>query len=172
MQPYVAATLLEVAKPYMEDYARVLDPFCGSGVTLIERCLIKPVKFSLGLDIFTKGLEAAKRNAKAADIDMHFVHKDSLRFVNTELFDEIITDKKLEIDKITDQADKDQDKEARNQGVFPVTRSFLRSLGPVCFSRRSFQHGGFLSLWLSVSLLFVIFQFLHPLLLSGYTVPE
>jgi 16S rRNA G966 N2-methylase RsmD len=92
MQPYVAATLLEVAKPYMEDYARVLDPFCGSGVTLIERCLIKPVKFSLGLDIFTKGLEAAKRNAKAADIDMHFVHKDSLRFVNTELFDEIITD--------------------------------------------------------------------------------
>ena len=86
--------------------------------------------------------------------------------------DEIITDKKMEIDKITDQADKDQDKEARNQGVFPVTRSFLRSLGPVCFSRRSFQHGGFPSLWLSVSLLFVIFQFLHPLLLSGYTVPE
>lgn len=92
MQPYVAATMLELAKPYMADYARVIDPFVGSGITLIERCLMKPTRFALGVDIYARGLEAAKRNAKAANTPIHFVNKDALRFVPTELFDEIITD--------------------------------------------------------------------------------
>ncbi len=92
MHPYVAATMLELAKPYMEDYAKVLDPFCGSGVTLIERCIMKPTKFALGIDIYGRGLEAAKRNTKAANLNIHYINKDSLRFVNAELFDEIVTD--------------------------------------------------------------------------------
>lgn len=92
MQPYVAATLLELAKPYMTDHAKVLDPFVGSGITLIERCLMRPTSFALGLDIYSKGLEAAKRNTKAANLNIHYVNKDALRFVNGEMFDEIITD--------------------------------------------------------------------------------
>lgn len=92
MQPYVAATLMEVAKPYMELHSRVLDPFCGSGVTLIERCMIKPVKFAMGLDIYGEGLEAAKKNAIAANQPIHFINKDANRFVNNEMFDEIFTD--------------------------------------------------------------------------------
>jgi len=92
MHPYVAATLMELAKPYMTDNASVLDPFCGSGITLIERCMIKPVRFALGLDIYGRGLEAAKRNTKAANLNIHYINKDALRFVNNELFDEIFTD--------------------------------------------------------------------------------
>ena len=92
MQPYVAATLMEVAKPYMGMHSRVLDPFCGSGVTLIERCMAKPVKFAMGLDIYGEGLEAAKKNAIAANQAIHFVNKDANRFVNNEMFDEIFTD--------------------------------------------------------------------------------
>lgn len=92
MQPYVAATLMEVAKPYMGMHSRVLDPFCGSGVTLIERCMAKPVKFAMGLDIYGEGLEAAKKNAIAANQPIHFVNKDANRFVNNEMFDEIFTD--------------------------------------------------------------------------------
>lgn len=92
MQPYVAATMMEVAKPYMKERARVLDPFVGSGITLIERCMMKPTRFALGLDIYAKGIEAAKRNAKAAELDIHFITKDALRFVNNEMFDEIVTD--------------------------------------------------------------------------------
>lgn len=92
MQPYVAATLMELAKPYMIDYAKVLDPFVGSGITLIERCMMKPTRFALGLDIYSKGLEAAKRNTKAAQLPINYVNKDALRFVNSEMFDEIVTD--------------------------------------------------------------------------------
>ena len=92
MQPYVAATLMEVAKPYMQLHSRVLDPFCGSGVTLIERCIVKPVKFAMGLDIYGEGLEAAKKNAIAANQPIHFINKDANRFVNNEMFDEIFTD--------------------------------------------------------------------------------
>lgn len=92
MQPYVAATILELAKPYLKDYAKVLDPFCGSGVTLIERCLMKPTAFALGIDIYAKGLEAAKRNSKAANLNIHYINKDALRYVNNEMFDEIFTD--------------------------------------------------------------------------------
>lgn len=92
MQPYVAATILETAKPYMKSYAKVLDPFCGSGITLIERCIMKPTSFALGIDIYGKGLEAAKRNSKAANLNIHYINKNALRFVNSEMFDEIVTD--------------------------------------------------------------------------------
>jgi len=92
MQPYVAATLVELAKPYMIDHAKVLDPFTGVGTLLIERNMVKPARFSVGIDIYGLGIEAARKNAKAAQMNINFVHKDSLRFVNNEMFDEIFTD--------------------------------------------------------------------------------
>ncbi|MBO6047091.1 MAG: methyltransferase [Erysipelotrichaceae bacterium] len=92
MQPFVAATILETAKNYMKPYAKVLDPFCGSGITLIERCLMKPTRFALGIDVYGKGLDAAKRNSKAANVNIHYINKNALRFVNSEMFDEIVTD--------------------------------------------------------------------------------
>lgn len=92
MQSYVAATLVQLAKPYMIDHAKVMDPFVGCGTLLIERNMIKPPKFSMGIDIYSKGIEAAKKNTKLAGQTIYYVHKDSLRFVNNEMFDEIITD--------------------------------------------------------------------------------
>lgn len=92
IQPYIAATLLELAKPYMIEHARVLDPFAGVGTLLIERNIMRSTKFSMGIDIYGKGIEAAKKNTKIAGMDIHYVHKDALRFVNNEMFDEIITD--------------------------------------------------------------------------------
>lgn len=92
MQPYVAATLVQLAYPYMKDNAQVLDPFTGSGILLIEKNIIKPSHFSMGVDIFNEGIEIARKNAKAAQQNIHFVHKDALRFSNNELFNEIITD--------------------------------------------------------------------------------
>ena len=46
----------------------------------------------MGVDIYADGIEMAKKNARNASQSIHFVHKDALRFTNTELFDEIITD--------------------------------------------------------------------------------
>lgn len=92
MQPYVAATLVQLAKPYMKSYAKVLDPFVGSGTLLIERNIVQPAHFAMGIDIYAKGIEAARKNTKYAGQTIYYVHKDSLRFVNNEMFDEIITD--------------------------------------------------------------------------------
>ena len=92
IQPYVAATLVQIAKPYMKEHAKVLDPFTGIGTLLIERNMVKPAKFAMGLDIYGDGIEYAKKNAKLAGQVIHFVHKDALRFVNNEMFDEIFTD--------------------------------------------------------------------------------
>lgn len=92
LHPYVAATLVQLAKPYMKDKAKVLDPFVGSGTLLIERNVVKPATFAMGIDVFGQGVEAAKKNTKFAGQTIYYVHKDSLRFVNNEMFDEIITD--------------------------------------------------------------------------------
>lgn len=92
IQPYVAATLVSLAKPYFVEHARVLDPFAGVGTMLIERNMVRLPKFSMGIDIYAKGIEAAKKNTKYAKQDIYYVHKDSLRFVNNEMFDEIFTD--------------------------------------------------------------------------------
>jgi len=92
IQPYVAATLVQLAKPYMIEHAKVLDPFAGCGTLLIERNIVKPAKFSMGIDIFGKGIEAARKNTKLAEQTIYYVHKDALRFVNNEMFDEIFTD--------------------------------------------------------------------------------
>ena len=92
MHPYVAATLVQLAKPYMIDDAKVLDPFSGVGTLLIEKNIVKPSHFSMGIDVFGQGIEMAKKNAKIANQNIHFVHKDTLRFTNSEPFDEIITD--------------------------------------------------------------------------------
>lgn len=92
MHPYVAATLMQLAKPYFIKNAKVLDPFVGTGTLLIERNIVSPTRFSMGIDIYGKGIEAARKNAKLAGQNIYFVHKDTLRFVNNEMFDEIFTD--------------------------------------------------------------------------------
>ncbi|MBS5113039.1 MAG: methyltransferase domain-containing protein [Coprobacillus cateniformis] len=92
LQPYVAATLVELAKPYMKENGKVLDPFVGCGTLLIERNFALPSKFAMGIDIYGLGIEAARKNTKLAGQNIYYVHKDALRFVNNEMFDEIITD--------------------------------------------------------------------------------
>lgn len=92
MKPFLAATLMKLAEPYLVNYSRILDPFCGSGTLLIERNIVKHTHFAMGLDIYGKGLDIAKKNVKSAGQNVHFVHKDALRFVNNEPFDEIFTD--------------------------------------------------------------------------------
>lgn len=92
IHPYVAATLMQLAEPYMKDDAKVLDPFVGTGTLLIERNIIKPTHFSMGVDIYADAIEMARKNAKIANQNIYFVHKDTLRFSNKEMFDEIVTD--------------------------------------------------------------------------------
>lgn len=91
IRPVNAALLVQLAKEYMTEDARVLDPFCGVGTMLIERQKKVSADTSYGLDIFEEAIEKAKRNTEAAGQLVHYVNRDCFTFTHEHLFDEIFT---------------------------------------------------------------------------------
>ncbi|HEX7662998.1 MAG TPA: methyltransferase, partial [Polyangiaceae bacterium] len=59
----------------------VWDPFVGSGSELIERARLGPAKKFIGTDIDPAALDAARTNAKAANVDATIVEGDALSYV-------------------------------------------------------------------------------------------
>lgn len=92
MKPYLAAGLLALAKPYLRDYAQVLDPFCGVGTLLVERRFVAPVRNSYGIDTFGEAIEKARTNTRTAGLQINYINRDYFDFEHDYLFDEIITD--------------------------------------------------------------------------------
>ena len=92
MKPVNAALLVALAKPYMVENARVLDPFCGVGTLLIERQKEIKADTSYGLDISEEALEKAKSNTEEAGQLIHYIHRDFQSFTHEYHFDEIFTD--------------------------------------------------------------------------------
>lgn len=91
IRPVNAALLVQLAKEYMMEDARVLDPFCGVGTMLIERQKKVSADTSYGLDIFEEAIEKARRNTEAAGQLIHYVNRDCFTFTHEYLFDEIFT---------------------------------------------------------------------------------
>ena len=91
IRPVNAALLVQLAKEYMVEEARVLDPFCGVGTMLIERQKKVEADTSYGLDIFEEAIEKARRNTENAGQLIHYVNRDCFTFTHEYLFDEIFT---------------------------------------------------------------------------------
>ena len=91
IRPVNAALLVQLAKDYMIEDARVLDPFCGVGTMLIERQKKLTADTSYGLDIYEEAIEKAKRNTEEAGQIIHYVNRDCFTFTHEYLFDEIFT---------------------------------------------------------------------------------
>ena len=91
IRPVNAALLVQLAKEYMIDDARVLDPFCGVGTMLIERQKKVSADTSYGLDIYEEAIEKARRNTEEAGQLVHYVNRDCFTFTHEYLFDEIFT---------------------------------------------------------------------------------
>ena len=91
IRPVNAALLVQLAKDYMMEGARVLDPFCGVGTLLIERQKKVNADTSYGLDIYEDAIEKARRNTERAGQVIHYVNRDSFTFTHEYLFDEIFT---------------------------------------------------------------------------------
>ena len=94
IKPYLAATLMQLAKPYLKGNATVLDPFCGVGTMIAERELAVNAKRYYGIDIFGEAVKKAEINLKSAGVlkKTDLINKDFFEFKSTHLFDEIITD--------------------------------------------------------------------------------
>lgn len=92
MQPVRAALLMELAKPWMRENARVLDPFCGVGTLLLERNYLVHADTLYGVDSFGEAIRGARENAGIAGVPAHFVNRDFFTFSHGYRFDELITD--------------------------------------------------------------------------------
>lgn len=91
MKPTNAALLVALAKEYMIEDARVLDPFCGVGTMLIERQKVVPANTSYGIDIMPAAIEGARINTDASGQIIHYINKNYFDFTHEYLFDEIFT---------------------------------------------------------------------------------
>jgi len=73
--PSVAAALAWVAEARADD--RVWDPFCGSGIELVERARRGPYRSLLGTDLDEAALTAARTNLHAAGVSAELVIADA-----------------------------------------------------------------------------------------------
>ena len=92
IKPVNAALFVALAKPYMVENARVLDPFCGVGTLLIERQKEVKADTSYGLDISEEAIQKAKINTEEAGQLIHYINRDFQSFTHEYHFDEIFTD--------------------------------------------------------------------------------
>ncbi|MCD7708677.1 MAG: methyltransferase domain-containing protein [Clostridiales bacterium] len=92
MNPSTAALLVELARPYLKEGAKVLDPFCGVGTMLIERDIAVFAGDMYGVDIFGDAIKKARLNASAAGEQINFITKNFFEFKCKHKFDEIVTD--------------------------------------------------------------------------------
>lgn len=91
LSPVQAAICIELAAPYLQERARVLDPFCGTGAMLLERNYKLHGDTLYGIDLYGPAIEGARENARLAGVPAHFVNRDSLTFTHEHPFDEIVT---------------------------------------------------------------------------------
>ena len=80
--PPLAAAMARLAGPFPHD--TVWDPFCGSGLELIERARLGGVQTVLGTDLSPVAMEAAQTNWRAAHISgvrAHFLQRDFRDFM-------------------------------------------------------------------------------------------
>ena len=91
IQPVNAALVMQLTKDYLTENAQVLDPFCGVGTMLIERNRFLPTGDMYGIDLFGKGIEAARRNTELAGLRINYINRDFFDFKHAYLFDEVIS---------------------------------------------------------------------------------
>ncbi len=124
MHPSVAALLMQLAKPCLREGAQVLDPFCGVGTMLVERDLLVPAGDMYGTDIFGEAITGARENAKAAGMNINYIHRDAFDFTHKYLFDEIVTD-------MPDRGKKTREEQDRFYGQFFEKAAELLKAGGV-----------------------------------------
>ena len=92
----LAALAVALAAPYLKEGAQILDPFCGVGTLLIERCLFCAADPVYGVDRFGEAVEKARVNSEITEdsrhAPIHYVNRDFFDFTHEYPFDEIISD--------------------------------------------------------------------------------
>jgi len=91
IHPAIAATVVQIGRPFMKEKANVLDPFCGVGTMLIERNVSLKARSLYGTDTFGQAIKGGRANANEAGIVINFINRNFFEFKHEYKFDEIIT---------------------------------------------------------------------------------
>lgn len=91
IHPAKAALVMELARPYLKENARVLDPFCGVGTMLLERNYCVHADTLYGIDYYEPAAAGARSNGEAAHVPLHIVQRSFFDFSHAYTFDEIVT---------------------------------------------------------------------------------
>lgn len=106
IHPSTAALIMELARPFMQEKAQLMDPFCGVGTMLIERDIAVPAGDKYATDIFGTAIEMGRENARLAGEKINFIHRDFFDFHHEYQFDEIITNMPLRGKKSKEEMDR------------------------------------------------------------------
>lgn len=119
MKPYIAALCSKLTEPYMLSNSAVLDPFCGSGIMLVEREKVKSARLYYGIDLFGEAVNKAALNIKAAGMKdkTELINKDFFEFHHEYKFNEVFTDMPFCTDKKT------------QRDIEGIYRSFFQKIG-------------------------------------------
>ena len=91
ISPAAAATVMELAGPWLREEAQVLDPCCGVGTMLIERDRKLKTRCMYGIDLYGEALSGARINTDKSGCQIYYVQRDFYDFKHEYQFDEIIT---------------------------------------------------------------------------------
>ena len=91
---------------------------------LVERDLLVPAGDMYGTDIFGEAITGARENAKAAGMNINYIHRDAFDFTHKYLFDEIVTD-------MPDRGKKTREEQDRFYGQFFEKAAELLKAGGV-----------------------------------------
>ncbi|MCR5829975.1 MAG: methyltransferase [Lachnospiraceae bacterium] len=103
LKPYLAALICNLCGEYMNEAAKVIDPFCGAGTLLVEREKYMSTEFLFGSDIYPAACECAEKNLFKAGLyeKSKIINKDFCSLEHKEPFNELITDLPFETEKKT-----------------------------------------------------------------------
>lgn len=105
IHPAQAALLVRLAKPYLQENAAVLDPFCGVGTMLIERERLLHARSLYGVDIYGEAVRGARENTQSAGIAASYIQKDFFDFEHRHGFHEILTNMPVRGKKTKEEQD-------------------------------------------------------------------
>lgn len=126
IRPVNAAQLVALAKDYMIEDSRTLDPFCGVGTLLIERQKIVKGNTSYGIDFYAPAIDKARINTEAAGQIVHYINRNFFEFTHEYKFDEIFTNMPF----ATGHKSEDEI-QVLYQDFFPKAKEVLTSTGTI-----------------------------------------
>ena len=92
MAPVLAAQMVALVRPYLQEGAHIIDPFCGIGTLLIERCKSVEARDVYGVDSYGEAIVIARNNTERAGREFYYINRDYFDFTSSHLLEEVITE--------------------------------------------------------------------------------